>query len=116
MHMVLCVIDDHNKVNDVIKAWREAGVPGITILESTGLHRVQKAPHIPMPYLLSGVESERGNFTLLAVVEDESMVLRCLNAAESVIGDFNNANSGVFTAWPLSFTKGAAHKDKTGDD
>ena len=68
-----------------------------------------------MPYLISGEESERGNITLLAVVEDEDMIQRCLKAAESVIGDFNNPNSGMFTAWPLTFTKGASLRNHTGE-
>lgn len=117
MFMILCVIDDPQKLNDVIKAWRNAGVPGLTVIESTGLHRViEKSMHIPMPYLISGRESsERGNFTLLTVVEDEAMIQKCLEAAESVVGDFNGSHSGIFTAWPLTFTKGTARRNQTGD-
>ncbi len=115
MFMIMCVVDDPHKVNDVMKAWRTAGVPGITAIESTGLHRMQKTAHIPMPFLIGGMESERGNITLLAVVEDEDMIQRCLKTAEEVIGDFDSPNSGVFTAWPLTFTKGAARRTNTGD-
>jgi hypothetical protein len=115
MFMILCVVDDPHKVNNVMEAWRNAGVAGITIVESTGLHRVEKVPRIPMPYLLSGVESERGNITLLTVVDDEAMVQRCLEAAESVVGDFNSSNTGMFAAWPLTFVKGAARKNHTGN-
>ncbi len=115
MFMILCVVDDTHKVNNVMKAWRTAGVPGITVFESTGLHRVQKAPHIPMPYLISGKESERGNITLFAVVEDEEMIQRCLEAAESVVGGFDTPNSGIFTAWPLMIARGASRGNQTGD-
>jgi len=115
MFMILCVVDDPHKVNDVMKAWQAVGVPGVTVFESTGLHRIQKAPHIPMRFLIGGMESERGNLTLLTVVEDEAMIQRCLEAAESVIGDLNSSNSGIFTAWPLTFAKGAARRSRTGD-
>ncbi len=115
MFMILCVIDDPRKATNVMKAWRLEGIPGTTVIESTGFHRVNKVHHIPMPYLISGEESERGNITLLAVVEDEDMIQRCLKAAESVIGDFNNPNSGMFTAWPLTFTKGASLRNHTGE-
>lgn len=115
MFIILCVVDDPHKVNNVMKAWRTAGVPGITVFESTGLHRVQKVPHIPMPYLIGGMESEHGNITLLAVVEDEAMIQRCSEATESVVGDFDSPNSGIFTAWPLTFAKGAARRKHTGD-
>lgn len=115
MFMILCVVDDPHKVNGVMEAWRNAGVAGMTIVESTGLHRVQKVPHIPMPYLLGGVESERGNITILTVVEDEAMIQRCLAAAESVVGDFDSSNTGIFTAWPLTFAKGVARKNHMGN-
>lgn len=115
MFMILCVIDDPHKVNSVMKAWRTAGVSGVTIVESTGLHRTQKAPRIPMRYLIDREEWERGNITLLAVVDDEAMIQRCLEAAESVVGDFDSPNSGVFTAWPLTFTKGTARRTHSGD-
>lgn len=115
MFMILCVVDDPHKATNVIKAWQKAGVPGTTIIESTGLHRVRKAQRIPMPYLLSGEESERGNITLLATVEDEAMIQRCLETAEIVVGDFNNANSGIFTAWPLTFSKGVTRNNYSED-
>lgn len=115
MFMILCVVDDPHKATNVMKAWRLAGIPGTTAIESTGLHRVSKTHDIPMPFLLGGEESERGNITLLAVVVDETMIQRCLEAAESIVGDFNNPNSGIFTAWPLIFTKGAANRNHTGD-
>lgn len=115
MFMILCVVDDPHKTTNVMKAWRMAGVSGITVIESTGLHRVQKARHIPMPYLIGGEESERGNITLLAMIEDEALIQRCLEAAESVVGDFNTPNSGIFTAWPLTFTKGTNRKNHSED-
>jgi len=39
MFMVLCVIDDPGKVDEVLEALEAGGVTGATIMESTGLHR-----------------------------------------------------------------------------
>jgi hypothetical protein len=39
-YMLIMVLDDVAHLNDVLQAWIQAGVRGVTILESTGLNRV----------------------------------------------------------------------------
>jgi hypothetical protein len=62
--------------------------------------------HIPMRYAFGSTSPERGNITVFTVVDKEETIQRCLEITESVIGDFNGPNTGVFVAWPLGFTKG----------
>ncbi len=74
--LVVCVVDDPAKAEDVLAAWVQHGVPGVTILESTGLgHHIaglgapDDAPVFPSleSLLRAREESHR---TLLAVVDD----------------------------------------------
>ena len=37
MFMILFVLHDPEKLDDILTAWEEAGVSGVTILPSTGL-------------------------------------------------------------------------------
>ena len=110
MYMILCVIDQPDQLDALLAAWHKNGISGVTIVESTGLHRLIEQRRIPMRYAIGGTETERGNVTVYTVVEDEAMIQRCLEVAESVIGDFNGPNTGIFTAWPLSFAKGVTGK------
>ncbi len=110
MYMVLCVIDQTEHLTPLLTAWRQNGITGVTILESTGLHRLIQQPLIPMRYALGKASAERGNVTLFTVVDKEETVQRCLEIAESVIGDFNAPNTGIFAAWPLGFAKGVTGK------
>ncbi len=41
MLQIVFVLDDLALLNDVLEAWTTAGVKGITITESTGVHRVK---------------------------------------------------------------------------
>ena len=41
MLQLMFVLDNPSLLNDVLEAWTSAGVKGITILESTGVHRVR---------------------------------------------------------------------------
>jgi hypothetical protein len=111
MFMILCVIDDPEQIEPVLDAWKKAGLPGITIVESTGVHRHHGTQHVPMRYLFGGsANEERGNYTLFSVVETEALIQRCMEVTESVIGSFDLPNTGVFTAFPLLVAKGASGK------
>ena len=116
MFMILCVIDQPDKLNSVLDAWKAIGVTGVTIIESSGLHRQRSQPRIPMRYGLGEAETERGNITLYTVVEEEATIQSCLSATEKVVGDLNDSNTGIFVAWPLSFAKGVSGKRPFGKD
>jgi hypothetical protein len=105
MLMMMLVLDNPDNLYAVLQAWENAGIGGVTILESTGLQRV-KRKFIPMRYVDALTSQEESHLTLLAMVPDETRVQVALAAAESVVGDLDDANTGVFAAWPLSLVKG----------
>jgi len=106
MHMIMLVLDDPAHLEKVLESWSSLGVSGATVLDSTGLHR-HHLKHIPMRYAYgdSSLE-ETGNVTLLAIVGDEQKARDCLTGVEQIVGDLDLPNTGIFSAWPLSFTKG----------
>lgn len=110
MFMILCVIDQTDHLKTVLKAWQQNGITGVTILESTGLHRLITQAHVPMRYVFGAASPERGNTTLFTIVDSEETIQRCLEVTENVIGDFNEPNTGIFIAWPLGFAKGVNAK------
>ncbi len=106
MFMILFVLDDPNRLDELLDAWEKAGVRGATIIESTGIHRRRKR-FIPMRYVFQSARPmEQGHFTLTAIVEDEATVHACLQATERLLGDLSQPGSGVFAAWPLALVKG----------
>lgn len=106
MYMILFVLDDPNRLDQVLDVWSGIGIRGVTIIESTGIRRRQKKP-IPMRYLYQTTgDVEEGHVTLLAVVDSEAVVLECLEATEALVGDLSNPQTGVFAAWPLVVVKG----------
>lgn len=106
MFMVLLVLDNPDQLEAVLQAWDQAGIRGATIIESTGINRHLKRL-IPMRYLFQAQGGEEeGHLTLLAIVESQAQVEACLHATESVTGDLDGPNTGVFAAWPLTTVKG----------
>lgn len=109
MHMVWCVLNDPQKLDAVLDAWDAAGITGATILESTGHHtRKVKRTRLHFRYVFEGQggDCEDCNVTLFAIVQDEDVVRKCIEATESVVGDLSGPNTGVIAAWPLSAVKG----------
>lgn len=104
MHMIFFVLDDPDLLGQILTAWEVAGIRGATIVESSGFHRRSK--HIAMRYTFDSGMEEEGHLTLFAIVPDEASVQACLSATESVTGNLDNPNSGVFAAWPISIVKG----------
>lgn len=110
-YMVLLVVDDLNACPRVLDAWHSAKVPGITILESTGMGRLQKGgfrDDLPMMPSLSDLlrSQEHRHRTIFSVVESEEMVDRLIQITEDVLGDLNDPDSGMLVALPVARAAG----------
>lgn len=104
--MVLYILDDPTLMEELVEAWVEGGIRGATIIESMGLHRLQRRL-IPTQYLYSNTHAaEKDNLTIIAIVKDQETAEKCLEITESVVGDLDKPNTGIFAAWPLSIVKG----------
>ncbi len=113
MYVVLCVLDDPDRLDEVLDAWRKTGVSGATIIESNGLYRRQTYHrHIPLRFGFEHLTEwmEQCNITLVAVVEGEEIVQRCIEAVESVVGRLEEPNTGVLAAWPVPIVRGVAKR------
>lgn len=108
MYMIMFVLDDPKRVDELLAVWEQAGVSGATLVESTGLHR-RRRQLIPMRYVFQTTSDyvEESHFTVFAIVKDEATVQACLRATEALVGDLSLPNTGVFAAWPLSLVKGS---------
>jgi hypothetical protein len=109
MHMVMLVLDDPDRLDEVLEAWRAVGVSGVTIMETIGAYRRQTR-RVTGRYLfgLPGLTEsvQRSQYTLFAVVPDSRTGELCLEASEQIIGDLDEPNTGVFATWELSSAKG----------
>lgn len=109
MFMIMYVLDNPDKLDAVLEAWNTVGASGVTIIESSGIFRQQlKRRRIPLRFGFEHLmeRAERGNYTLITLVEDETVVERCIAAVEQVVGDLSEPNTGVLAAWPLTVVRG----------
>jgi hypothetical protein len=113
MFMIMFVLDDPGRLDDLLEAWEGAGIRGATIVESTGIHR-RRLRIPPMRYVFQTTGNvEVNHYTLFAIVESEDIVEACLRVTESLVGDLDKPNTGIFSAWPLAVVKGLPISQET---
>ncbi len=112
--VVVLVLDNVSLCPELLHVWEEAGVPGATVLESTGLHRLSKLrDDLPLiPSARNFLENrEFPHRTIFAVVPDEPALDRVVKATRSLI-DFSAPNSGVLFVLPAAQVYGLEGKAK----
>jgi len=110
MYMLMFVLDDPEKLDAVLDAWDEIGVSGVTIIESTGINRRRQARLVGTT-IMAGINrlmtgDQEMHFTLFTIVESEAIAQNCIQAAEKVVGDLDEPNTGVLAIWPIAMVKG----------
>jgi hypothetical protein len=104
--LVLFVLHEMSQLDEVMTAWREAGAPAITILDSVGTREMDEYGHrddLPlMPTikdLLQGDDAPRK--TMFSIVENAS-VDALIKATEEVVGDLSEEGKGILAVMELS--------------
>jgi nitrogen regulatory protein PII len=114
-YLVVLIVDNPDDCPVILDAWREIGVSGATILDSTGMGRIQKAgllddfPLMPRLEDFLGVREEPHR-TILSVVEDEALVDQMTTNAQHIIGDLDEPHTGFLFVVPVLKAYGLGRK------
>lgn len=106
-YMVMAIINELDQCPRVMDAWDAENVPGITILESTGLGSVRQAGYrddLPLMPSLSDLlkTKEHRHRTIFTVVDSEEMVDRLIEITQDIIGNLNQPHNGVLFVIPVA--------------
>lgn len=117
-HLVNLVVHDPGKVNDVIDAWLDAGVTGMTLLDSSGWKRAAEVhelrddvPLMPSVRALLRGEEERSRM-VFSVVADDFDLDALIEATESVLGRLDEDENGILFVVPVTRTVGLRSKEE----
>jgi nitrogen regulatory protein PII len=115
--LVVMIVDDPDKCPEILDAWNEIGVSGVTILESSGLGRLRKAAlrdDIPLIPRLEDFLSSREvhHRTLLSVVKDEEVVERMVQAVQEITGSLDLPHTGILFVLPVIKAYGLNRKSE----
>ncbi|GAB4536467.1 MAG: hypothetical protein Kow0063_22020 [Anaerolineae bacterium] len=107
-HLMVVVLDDLARMPDLLQAWREIGVPGVTIMQSVGGYRastwLSRVGLGALDRLFEAEEVRRR--TLLVAVEEDELLERAIAEAERVVGGFDRPHSGLLLVLPVAQARG----------
>lgn len=109
MHMLMFVSTDPQQASDVLDVWTNAGVDGVTIFESAGMHQLSQGirDDVGLFFSLQSLlrDQEVHHRTLMSAVPDEVME-RVVVATTAFVGDWSKPDVGILLVWPLSHAYG----------
>ncbi|WP_353893227.1 hypothetical protein PRVXH_002643 [Proteinivorax hydrogeniformans] len=108
MRLLIAIINDPDKVVDILDEFYDENIKGGTVIESAGMAHII-ADHVP--FFSRFAELDQGkdptcNKTIFVVVENDEAREKAIKAIESVIGDLNEPDTGIALTVPLDFCKG----------
>lgn len=110
MFMIMLVLDDPDRLDEVLGGWEKAGIRGATIVESTGIQRLRRR-NVPMRYIFQSPGLvEEGHLTLFVIVDSEELLHKCQQITEQIVGDLDMPDTGVMAAWPLTIVRGVPQR------
>ena len=107
--MIIFVVDNPDKTDDVVDVWMALGVPGVTIFDSSGIGRatskgtmLDDMPLMPSLSSLLRASREAPHCTLFSVVADDFNVDTLAQATQKIAGEFDEPNTGILFTVPIS--------------
>jgi CBS domain-containing protein len=112
--LLVIILDDLERLPDLLKALRKAGVTGATLLTSVGGHRasnwLDEIGLAGLAKMFGTTELKRR--TILAVVDTET-IDAAVAAAEQAVGGFGRPNSGILFTVPVTRTIGIHKRQRS---
>lgn len=110
MRLLVFVLNQPERLSELIGCFKECGVTGVTILDSLGVgHDTMLGNSFPsIGAALQNLISRKiaHNKTLFTVVESDEVLRRVIVAIESVLGDLSEGGKGILFVVPLDMVKG----------
>ncbi len=102
MYMMIFVLDNPDQLDKVLETWMDAGVRGITVLESTGVHRLLEQGGLPtfLGFRRLSQTSKYSHYTLFSIVDEET-IQRVARATEVIVGNLNTPDTGILFTLPV---------------
>jgi CBS domain-containing protein len=106
--LLIVILDELTCMPDLLRAWREIGVPGVTIMESVGAYRMEtwfsRVGLGSLDRLFESKEVRRR--TLFAAIDDDDLLDQAVAEAERTVGGFERPDSGLLLVLPTTQVRG----------
>ncbi len=109
MQLLVAVINQPDKLDDILSGFIELGITGATVVNSEGMARVL-THDIP---LFAGIQtlisrSRAQNHTIFSVIDEEEKVRAAFAVIQDVCGDLQQPGTGIVFTIPVTRAIGVA--------
>jgi nitrogen regulatory protein P-II 1 len=111
MYMIMFVSKDVDQASEMLDVWVQAGVSGVTILESAGMQHLEEGGIREDVGIIFSLKSlmrahEIHHRTLFSAIYDEATLNKVIEASTKHVGDWARPDVGVLFVWPLTHALG----------
>lgn len=110
MYVLVLVLEQLDKLPEILKNLIRIGLTGTTVLESTGMGRLLAEWKIEVPILQEiqtiVEDKSRVNKTLFTVIEDDDKLQEAIAAIKEVTGNLDEHGKGILFAFPITYAEG----------
>lgn len=103
--LLVLVIDEEELAPDILAGWEAAGVPGVTLVDTTGSRHGGNDSRDDLPFVVSlrsVLESkEKRTQLLFSVIENDAVCERAVEAVLKLIPDFSQGHRGIMFTMPV---------------
>jgi CBS domain-containing protein len=115
-YLLIVILEDLDRLPNLLAAWKRIGVPGVTIIPSVGGFRAETWLN---KIGLGGLDRlfVRGDFqqrTLFSIILDKELLERAISEADEVVEGFDRPHSGILFSLSIEDTLGV-HKRKSNE-
>ncbi len=110
MQLLILIIPDNRKMEQILVKMMEAGIRGGSLLECEGALQAVGQSGLKKPPVFSSLEQylkpDTGNGKMLLAAMDSAQIEATHRIVNEVTGGLGKANTGVFLTLPLGFVDG----------
>lgn len=107
MEVLFLILNQPERLNELLEGFLDDGIGGATVLESTGMGRTL-CDTTPIFGGLRNIlqECRPNNLTIFTVLDSEDKKNKAIKRIHHVLGDLSKPNTGMYFVMPVSAASG----------
>lgn len=117
MYLLVSVLEESEKLTDIMEGFAKIGIKGSTVLDSIGMGRVLMKAKATLPVMeqINKVitDLQSSNKTIITVIQNKDILDDAIQIVKSLCGDLCQPGKGILFALPLALVEGLPEEDSS---
>jgi nitrogen regulatory protein PII len=117
MYLLVSVLEETEKLTEIMDGFAKIGIKGSTVLDSTGMGRVLMRARTTLPVMeqINKVitDLQSSNKTIITVIQNKDILDHAIRIVKSLCGDLCQPGKGILFALPLEIVEGLSEADSS---